>query len=44
MASFAVEKFGPDQLLHLNVTQISERARAFQELARIPELTPLQPA
>lgn len=44
MASFAVEKFGPEQLLHLKVTQISERARAFQELAHIPELTPLQPA
>jgi sugar/nucleoside kinase (ribokinase family) len=44
MASFAVEEFGPEQLLHLSVTQISERARAFQELSRIPKITPLQPA
>lgn len=44
MASFAVERFGPEQLLHLDATMISERARAFRELAHIPELAPLQPA
>lgn len=44
MASFAVERFGPEQLFNLDAPTISQRARAFQDLARIPELTPLQPA
>ncbi|NBB74730.1 MAG: sugar kinase [Bacteroidetes bacterium] len=44
MASFAVEEFGPEQLLRLDASQISKRARAFQDLAHIPELTPLQTA
>jgi len=44
MASFAVEQFGPERLLHLDAPEITDRARAFHELARIPELTPLQPA
>lgn len=44
MASFAVEQFGPKQLLHLDSEQISKRAQAFRDLARIPELSPLQTA
>ena len=44
MASFAVEAFGPEALFHLTSADISKRARAFQDLSHIPELTPLQPA
>lgn len=40
MASFCVEAFGPDRLLELDRAQITERARAFRELSRIPELDP----
>ena len=41
MASFVVEAFGPDRLLNLSPTAITERARAFRTLSAIPELTPL---
>lgn len=41
MASFAVERFGPDRLLDLTPAAISRRARAFRELATIPDLAPL---
>jgi sugar/nucleoside kinase (ribokinase family) len=44
MASFAVEAFGPEALFQLTSAEISQRARAFRELAHIPKLTPLQPA
>ncbi len=44
MASFAVEAFGPEALFQLTSTMISARARAFHELAHIPELSPLQAA
>jgi sugar/nucleoside kinase (ribokinase family) len=43
MASFAVERFGPERLMGLSPDAISRRARAFRELATIPELTPLTP-
>jgi hypothetical protein len=41
MASFAVERFGPARLVDLTPGAISRRARAFRELATIPELAPL---
>ena len=44
MASFVVERFGPERLYHLNQELIVERARAFRELAAIPKLAPLQAA
>lgn len=46
MASFVVERFGPDRLLELGPLDITERARSFRELAAIPSLIPLkkQPA
>jgi sugar/nucleoside kinase (ribokinase family) len=44
MASFVVERFGPERLLNLTPSDISERARAFRTLSAIPELTPLQTA
>lgn len=37
MASFCVEKFGPNQLLELTDTSIAERYRAFMNLSEIPE-------
>ena len=42
IASFAVQRYGPDKLLDLNRTAITERARAFRELAAIPKLVPLE--
>ena len=44
MASFVVERFGPRQLQGLDPVAITKRARAFRELASIPELRPLQEA
>lgn len=44
MASFVVERFGPERLLNLNPDTVSERARAFRELSHIPELEPLEAA
>jgi sugar/nucleoside kinase (ribokinase family) len=42
MASFVVERFGPEQLLELGPVDISERAETFRELAAIPSLAPVQ--
>ncbi|MFB6271293.1 MAG: PfkB family carbohydrate kinase [Salinibacter sp.] len=41
MASYVVERYGPDRLLDLAPTAITERARSFRELAAIPKLVPL---
>jgi sugar/nucleoside kinase (ribokinase family) len=41
MASFVVERFGPEQLLSLDRNDIYERARSFRELSHIPELQSL---
>lgn len=42
MASFVVERFGPERLLELGPSDISERAQSFRDLAAIPKLVPLQ--
>lgn len=42
MASFVVEAFGPEELLDLSPTTITERLRAFRDLAHIPELSTLE--
>jgi hypothetical protein len=39
-----VEAFGPDRLTTLTPDLITERARAFKELAAIPKLMPVQAA
>lgn len=44
LASYAVEAFGPDRLTTLTPDLITERARAFRELAAIPKLMPVQAA
>ena len=44
MASFVVEAFGPERLRTIDPAAIGERARAFRELAAIPELAPAEPA
>jgi len=41
MASYVVERYGPDRLLDLDPTAITKRARSFRELAAIPTLVPL---
>ena len=41
MASFVVQRYGPDKLLDLTRADITERARSFRELAAIPTLVPL---
>jgi sugar/nucleoside kinase (ribokinase family) len=41
MASYVVEAFGPSRLLNLSPTDIMQRARAFREIAAIPELAPV---
>jgi sugar/nucleoside kinase (ribokinase family) len=41
MASFVVEAFGPNRLVNLSPTAITERARAFRDLSSIPKLTPV---
>ncbi|WP_069130510.1 PfkB family carbohydrate kinase [Rhodohalobacter halophilus] len=38
MASFCVEKFGPERLKDLNEKQIYDRYREFRELSQIPEV------
>ena len=35
LASFCVEKFGPDRLIDLTMKEIEERVRAFRELSRV---------
>jgi sugar/nucleoside kinase (ribokinase family) len=42
MASFVVEKFGPERLLELGPVDIGERAQSFRNLAAIPNLVPLE--
>lgn len=41
MASYAVERFGPDRLLNLPEEEINTRVQAFRNLSAIPELEPL---
>ncbi|MDX1591357.1 MAG: PfkB family carbohydrate kinase [Balneolaceae bacterium] len=38
MASFCVEKFGPDRLKNLNEKEIYDRYREFRKLSQIPEV------
>lgn len=42
MASFVVERFGPERLLGVDPIRISERAQSFRDLAAIPKLVPLE--
>lgn len=42
MASFVVQRYGPDRLLDLDWGVISERAKSFRDLAAIPKLVPLE--
>jgi sugar/nucleoside kinase (ribokinase family) len=42
LASFVVERYGPDRLLDLGPSDITDRAQSFQDLAAIPTLVPLQ--
>lgn len=42
MASFVVERFGPERLLELAPTDISERAQSFRDLAAIPKLVSME--
>jgi len=44
LASFAVEAFGPDRLTNLSAIAITDRARAFRELAAIPKLMAVEAA
>ncbi|PQJ33515.1 sugar kinase [Salinibacter sp. 10B] len=42
MASFVVERFGPERLLELGPIDISERAQSFRDLAAIPSLVSVE--
>jgi len=42
MASFVVERYGPERLLNLGPIDISERAQSFRDLAAIPSLVPVE--
>lgn len=42
MASFVVERFGPERLLELGPMDIGDRARSFRDLAAIPSLVPME--
>mgnify|MGYP006278337203 CR=1 FL=1 len=42
MASFVVERFGPERLLELGPADIGQRAQSFRDLAAIPNLVPLE--
>jgi sugar/nucleoside kinase (ribokinase family) len=42
MASFTVERFGPERLLQLSDEEINERVDAFRRLSAIPELARLE--
>ena len=42
MASFVVERFGPERLLELDPIDISERAQSFRDLAAIPSLVSVE--
>ena len=41
MASFSVERFGPDRLLDLKEEEINTRLDAFRDLSTIPTIVPL---
>ena len=41
MASFVVERFGPERLLNLSDEAINDRIQAFQNLSAIPTIIPL---
>ncbi len=41
MASFCVERFGPDRLLGLTESEISSRVEAFRDLSAIPAVKPI---
>jgi len=41
MASYVVQRYGPDRLLDIDPPAIAERSSAFRELAAIPQLVPL---
>lgn len=43
MASFCVERFGPERLIGLTRDEVDQRVEAFRELAHIPALAPLTP-
>jgi len=38
MASFCVEKFGPERLKDLTEKEIYDRYREFRDISRIPEV------
>ena len=38
LASFAVERFGPERLLDLTPTEINDRLSAFHDLSAIPAM------
>ena len=42
MASYVVQRYGPDKLIDLDRTAITKRAKSFRELAAIPKLVPLE--
>jgi len=42
MASFVVERFGPERLLELGPSDIGERSQSFRDLAAIPSLVPME--
>ncbi|HET6567820.1 MAG TPA: PfkB family carbohydrate kinase [Rhodothermales bacterium] len=42
LASFTVERFGPERLLDLTGHAINERVQAFRSLSAIPELAPIR--
>jgi len=42
MASYVVERFGPERLLELGPVDVGERAQEFRDLAAIPTLVPLK--
>lgn len=42
MASFVVERYGPQRLLELDPSAIRERAQSFRDLAAIPTLVPME--
>jgi sugar/nucleoside kinase (ribokinase family) len=42
MASFCVERFGPERLFDLEEAEVSRRAEAFRRLSEIPALEPLE--
>ncbi|MEZ4698998.1 MAG: PfkB family carbohydrate kinase [Rhodothermales bacterium] len=41
LASFTVERFGPERLLHLQADEINERVAAYRRITHLPEILPL---